>query len=58
LERNWRQWKGGRINRRRTLKTVREEEKEEIEEETLGVREWTEENNNKMGNIVDPYYKL
>jgi len=33
-------------------------EEEEIEEENSGVREWTEEDNNEMGNIVDPYYKL
>ena len=34
-------------------------EEEESEEEKLGVREWTEEDDNdEMGNIVDPYYKL
>jgi len=33
-------------------------EKKEIEEEKSGVREWTEENNNKMGNMADPYYEL
>jgi len=34
------------------------EEEEEIKEEKSGVREWTEEDNNKMGNMVDPYYEL
>jgi len=33
-------------------------EEEEIEEEKSGVRKWTEDNDNEMGNIVDPYYKL
>jgi len=33
-------------------------EEEEIEEEKSGVREWTEKDNNKIGNIVDLYYKL
>ena len=31
---------------------------EEVEEEKSGVREQTEEDNNKMGNMVDPYYEL
>jgi len=34
------------------------EEEEEIEEEKSGVREWTEEDDNEMGNMVDPYYEL
>jgi len=34
------------------------EEKEEIEQENLGLREWTKEDDDKMGNIVDPYYEL
>ena len=38
------------------MKTI--SEKEEIEEEKSGVREWTEEDNDKMGNMVNPYYKL
>ena len=33
-------------------------EKEEIEEENLGVREQTKEDDNEIGNMVDPYYKL
>jgi len=40
-----------------TLETV-EEEKEDIGQENWGVREWTKENHNKMGNMVDPYYEL
>jgi len=35
------------------MKTIPEEE---IEEEKLGVREWTEED--EMGDMVDPYYEL
>jgi len=38
------------------MKTIPEEE--EIEEEKLGVREWTEEDDDEIGNMVDPYYKL
>jgi len=33
-------------------------EEEEIEEEKSGIQEWTEEDNNDMGNVVDPYYEL
>ena len=33
-------------------------EEEEIEEEKLGVREQTEEDDDKMGNMADPYYEL
>jgi len=35
-----------------------EEEEEEIEQENLGIREWTEEDDDEVGNIVDPYYEL
>jgi len=56
LERNWRQWKGKRPIRRGTMKTIPEEE--EIKEEESGVREWMEEDDDKMGNMVDPYYEL
>jgi len=38
------------------IKTIPEEK--EIKEEKLGIREWTEENEDEMGDIVDPYYKL
>ena len=33
-------------------------EEEETEEEKSGVREWMEEDKDKMGNMVDPHYKL
>ena len=36
------------------METIREEE----EKDKSGVREWTEEDNEEMGNMVDPYYKL
>jgi len=36
---------------------IREEE-EKIEQKKLGVREWTEEDNNNIGNMVDLYYEL
>jgi len=52
LERNWRRWKGKRPARRETMKTIPEEE------EKSGVREWTEEDEDEMGNMVDPYYEL
>jgi len=38
------------------METIRKEE--EIKQEKSGVREWTEEDKNEMGNMVDPYYKL
>jgi len=38
------------------MKTIPEEE--EIEEEKLGVQEWTEEDKNEIGNLVDPYHEL
>jgi len=56
LERNWRRWKGKKPVRRGMMKTIPEEE--ETEKEKLGVREWTEEDEDEMGNMVDPYYKL
>jgi len=31
---------------------------EETEKENLGVREWIEEDDDEIGNIVDPYYEL
>ena len=36
------------------MEMIREEE----EKDRLGVREWTEENNEEMGNMVDLYYEL
>ena len=56
LERNWKRWKGKRPTKREVMKTILEEE--ETEKEKLGVREWTEEDNDEMGNMVDPYYEL
>jgi len=41
--------------RRETTKTIPEEE---VEEEKSGVREWTKEDEDKMGDMVDPYYEL
>jgi len=55
LERNWRRWKGEKPMRRGTIKTIPEEE---VEEEKSGVREWTEEDEDEMGNMVDSYYEL
>jgi len=31
---------------------------EETEQKESEIREWTKEDENKMGNIVDPYYEL
>ena len=56
MEKNWRQWKGKKPIKRKTIKTILEEK--EIKEEKSGVREWTEEDNDDMGNMVDPCYKL
>jgi len=39
------------------LETIKEEE-EEIKQKGSEIREWTEEDKDEMGNIVDPYYKL
>ena len=41
----------------RTMKTIKKKE-EEIRQENLELREWIEEDNDKMGNICDPYYEL
>jgi len=56
MERNWRQWKGKKLVKRGMIKMILEEE--EIEKGKSGVREWTEEDDDKMGNMVDPYYEL
>ena len=39
------------------METIKEEE-EEIKQGNSGIKELTEEDDNKIGNIVDPYYKL
>jgi len=57
LERNWRQWKRERKKGQRTMETIRKEE-EDIEQENLRLKEWTEEDDDEIGNMVDPYYKL
>ena len=56
MEKNWRQQKDKKSVKRGTMKMIPEEE--EIEEEKSGVREQTGEDNDKMGNMVDPYYEL
>jgi len=52
MEKNWRRWKGKKPVRRETMKIIPEEEEEEEKLERI------EKDNNKMGNIVDPYYEL
>jgi len=47
---------GQRPARRETMKMIPEEE--EIEEENSRIREWMEEDNNEMGNMMDPCYEL
>ena len=60
LDRNWRRWKESQWKKNRLGKTVLEtiKEEEKIKQEELEVREWTKEDNNEMGNIVDLYYEL
>jgi len=57
LEKTGKQWKGGQMKGQRTMETIKEEE-EEIEQESSGLKEWTEKDDNEMGNICDPYYEL
>ena len=57
LERNWRQWKGERKKGQRTMETIREEE-EDIEQENSRLKEWIEEDNDEIRNMVNPYYEL
>ena len=57
LERNWKQWKEGWIRGQRTIETIKEKE-EEIKQKSSGLKEWTEEDDNEMGNICDLYYEL
>jgi len=56
MEKNWRQWKGKKPTKRETIKTILEEK--EIEEEKSGVREWTKEDNDEIGNMIDLCYEL
>jgi len=39
------------------METIKEKE-EEIEQESSGLKKWTEEDNDEMRNICDPYYEL
>ena len=61
LERNWNRWKGSQQKknqpgkRRTTLETIKKEE--EIKQGNSGIKEWTDEDD-KIGNIADPYYEL
>ena len=55
LERNWRQWKGKQSGERK-METIVEEK--EIKEENSRVREWTEEEDNELSNMIDPCYEL
>ena len=57
LERNWKQQKGEQTRGQRTMETIKEKE-EEIEQESSGLKEWTEEDNDEMRNICNLYYKL
>jgi len=57
LERSWRRWKGGRKRGQRMMETIKEEE-EEIEQGNLGIKKWTEEDDDEIGNMVNPYYEL
>jgi len=56
MEKNWRRWKSKKPVRRETMTTILEDE--EIEEEKSEIREWMEEDDDKMGNMVDPEYEL
>jgi len=38
------------------MKTI--PKKEEIQEENSGIQEWMKEDDDEMGNMVDPYYEL
>ena len=39
------------------METIKEKE-EEIKQESSGLKEWIEEDDNKIGNIYNLYYKL
>ena len=39
------------------METIREGEKD-IKQENSRLKEWTEEDNDEIGNMVDPYYEL
>ena len=56
MERNWKRWKGKQPRERKMMEMIKE--KEEIKQENSGLKEWTKEDDDKTGNIVDLYYKL
>jgi len=39
------------------METIKEEEKK-IEQKSSGLKEWTKKDDDEMGNICNPYYKL
>ena len=39
------------------METIKEEE-EEIKQKNLGIKEWTEEDDDEIRNMVDPYNEL
>jgi len=39
------------------METIKKKE-EEIKQKGSGLREWTEEDDDEIGNICDPYYEL
>ena len=57
LKKNWRYQKGRQAKKRGILEMIKEKE-EEIEQENSRVREWTEEDEDKMGNMINPCYEL
>ena len=54
LEKNQKQWKGKQSGEKRIEMIA---EKKKTKKENLKVREWIEDDN-EMGNMVDPYYEL
>jgi len=39
------------------METIKEE-KEKIEQGNSGIKEWTEEDDDEIGNMINPYYEL
>ena len=39
------------------METIKEEE-EEIKQKNLGIKEWTEEDDDEIGNMINPYNEL
>ena len=57
LKRNQRCQKGRQAKKREILEIIKEKEKK-IKQENSRVREWTEEDEDKMGNMINPCYEL